>query len=103
MVERSRRDWRHAAACRRDGTGRTQSMFFPVAERGPARREQEARAKAVCARCPVVDPCRAWALDALPVGVAGGLSETERRAVAAGSPVRVTRRRRTGPVGSRCR
>ena len=50
--------------------------------RGSAARpgsRREAAAKQVCARCPVVDPCRAHALSVRePYGVWGGMSEAER-------------------------
>ena len=56
------------------------SLFFhPEGERGPSRVAREEAAKQVCARCPVVDPCRAHALSARePYGVWGGMSESER-------------------------
>ncbi|WP_068796825.1 WhiB family transcriptional regulator [Pseudonocardia sp. HH130630-07] len=68
------RDWRAHGAC-----GSTDpEVFFPAAESGPERVRAEAAAKAVCAGCPVRARCLAWALDALPFGVAGGLGEDER-------------------------
>lgn len=70
-------DWRDAAACRKEDP----ELFFPVGTTGPAR-FQALMAKAVCARCPVVDACLRWALD-LPLaeGIAGGLTAEERRLV----------------------
>lgn len=68
-------DWRHRAACRDVDP----EVFFPVAEHGPEYEAQVDGAKAVCAACPVRAACLAWALDALPYGVAGGLGEAERR------------------------
>jgi WhiB family redox-sensing transcriptional regulator len=45
------------------------------------------RAKAVCARCPVIDSCLRWALAARePYGVWGGLSVEERDALATLQP-----------------
>jgi WhiB family redox-sensing transcriptional regulator len=42
---------------------------------------QTAAAKAVCARCPVREPCLDWALETNQgSGVWGGMSEDERRA-----------------------
>lgn len=70
-----RADWRHDAACR----DRDPELFFPAAETGPAYDAQAAAAVQVCAGCPVVAQCRAWALDELPHGVAGGLDEHQRR------------------------
>jgi Transcription factor WhiB len=72
-------EWLARAIC----VGVDPELFFPAAEEGPARARQEAAAKAVCARCPVRAQCREWALTELPHGVAGGLSEDERRAVRA--------------------
>lgn len=68
-------DWRHLAACVRADP----ELFFPVAEDGPVLVEQEAAAKAVCGRCPVLAQCRRWAVAHLPYGIAGGLTEGERR------------------------
>jgi len=57
-------DWRHRAACRDEDP----ELFF--------------QAKAVCRRCPVAEPCIAWALETgQDSGVWGGLSEDERRAL----------------------
>ncbi|WP_037304411.1 WhiB family transcriptional regulator [Amycolatopsis orientalis] len=68
------------AACR----GEDPELFFPVTETGPGAR-QVARAKAVCARCPVTSACLAFALDnGLAHGVFGGLTSSERR-----RPIRV--------------
>jgi hypothetical protein len=70
-------DFRHRAACR----GVDPELFFPVAERGREHDEQVAAAKAVCASCPVRAECLAWALRSLSCGVAGGMTERERRGV----------------------
>jgi WhiB family redox-sensing transcriptional regulator len=69
-------DWQMHGACR----GMDSAYFFhPEGERGPARANREARAKEVCRRCPVLEPCRRHALSAQePYGVWGGLSESER-------------------------
>ncbi|WP_410648837.1 WhiB family transcriptional regulator [Amycolatopsis sp. cmx-4-54] len=62
------------AACR----GEDPELFFPVTETGPGAR-QVARAKAVCARCPVISTCLAYALEnGLAHGVFGGLTGSER-------------------------
>lgn len=66
--------WLHRIACG-DVDAET---FFPAAESGPRYEAQVAAAKAVCARCGVRAECLAWALDALPFGVAGGMTEHER-------------------------
>ncbi|KFU75444.1 transcription factor WhiB [Amycolatopsis lurida] len=65
------------AACR----GEDPELFFPVTETGPGAR-QAARAKAVCARCPVTSACLAYAVEnGLAHGVFGGLTGSERRHV----------------------
>jgi len=66
--------WVSRAACRGSAPG----LFFPEEHK----KDTVAAAKAVCAGCPVVRPCRAWAL-AHPAerGVWGGLTEAERLAV----------------------
>lgn len=66
--------WRDRAACRAVDP----ELFFPVGDSGPAL-AQVAEAKAVCARCPVTAQCLAFALLAIPEGVAGGLTSAERR------------------------
>lgn len=69
-------DWQMDAACR----GMDSALFFhPEGERGPARSGRDARAKQICAGCPVLAQCRAHALAVQePYGVWGGLSEAER-------------------------
>ncbi|WP_131771004.1 WhiB family transcriptional regulator, partial [Candidatus Protofrankia californiensis] len=63
----------------------TELFFHPEGERGPARAAREAAAKAVCARCPVIQACAEHALQARePYGVWGGLSESEREAILTG-------------------
>ena len=38
------------------------------------------RAKVICSTCPVISHCRFWAvIDALPSGIAGGMTVKERR------------------------
>jgi hypothetical protein len=74
-------DWRHLAAC----TQADPELFFPTAVAGPALASQEAAAKAVCRRCPVLAQCLRWAVAQLPHGVAGGLTENERRLLRAGA------------------
>ncbi|MFC9161478.1 WhiB family transcriptional regulator [Streptomyces fungicidicus] len=70
-------NWRGRAACRTEDP----DLFFPIGTSGPALMQTE-RAKAVCRRCPVREQCLEWALDTgQSVGVWGGTSETERRAL----------------------
>lgn len=70
-----RRGWRALAECQNTDP----ELFFPTAESGPARTTQVAAAKAVCARCPVRAQCLTEALARIPYGIAGGLTEHERR------------------------
>jgi hypothetical protein len=67
------------ATCKGEDLG----LFFgPDAEFVTARREREAKAKAICARCPVRPDCLAYALDTGEAyGIWGGLNEDERRAL----------------------
>ncbi|MFB9742206.1 WhiB family transcriptional regulator [Pseudonocardia sulfidoxydans] len=69
-------DWQMRGACR----GMDSAFFFhPEGERGPAKVNREAQAKAVCRTCPVVEECRRHALAVHePYGVWGGLSEADR-------------------------
>lgn len=71
------RDWRSRAAC----LDVDPELFFPVAESGPVHDVQIAEAKAVCAGCPVVAACLVEALARISDGIAGGLTESERRAL----------------------
>jgi WhiB family transcriptional regulator, redox-sensing transcriptional regulator len=69
-------EWRHFAICRDEDP----ETFYPADERSGS--EGVERARAVCARCPVISDCRAWALaGAEPAGVWGGLSTPERDAL----------------------
>jgi hypothetical protein len=74
-VRTSGRAWRDQAACR----GTDPELFFPAGESGPVHDAQVAAAKAVCAGCPVRAACLAEALARIPYGIAGGLTEQERR------------------------
>lgn len=70
-------EWQFQAACRDMDT---ELFFHPEGERGSTRRRRDAAAKAICARCPVIEQCRAYALAAHePYGVWGGMTEEERR------------------------
>jgi hypothetical protein len=55
-------------------------LFFPTAETGPLFDSQVAEAQRVCGGCPVREACLAWVVEALPHGVAGGLTTEQRRA-----------------------
>ncbi|MFF0821194.1 WhiB family transcriptional regulator [Micromonospora haikouensis] len=68
-------DFRTRGACR----DADPESFFPIGTTGPALLQTE-QAKAVCRPCRVKDECLAWALENQEFGVAGGMSEDERRA-----------------------
>ena len=74
-------DWQLRSACRQADPD---LFFHPEGERGSARVSRDARAKQVCATCPVLVTCRTHALRVRePYGVWGGLSEDEREPAAA--------------------
>jgi WhiB family transcriptional regulator, redox-sensing transcriptional regulator len=74
-------EWQLLAACRDVGD---ELFFHPEGERGPAKFAREASAKAICARCPVMERCAIHALSARePYGVWGGMTEQEREEVLA--------------------
>ena len=76
-------DWQVQAACRGIGVD---AFFNPDSERGPAKRAREARAKAICAECPVMSQCLDWALSVgEPYGVWGGKSAAERHELRVGT------------------
>jgi WhiB family redox-sensing transcriptional regulator len=68
-------DWRASAACRFEDP----EVFFPRS--GVGRAQQIARAKAVCARCPVRVRCLDLALriGRTAHGIFGGMTKSERR------------------------
>jgi WhiB family redox-sensing transcriptional regulator len=67
--------WRSRAACR----GEDPELFFPIGTTGPAV-AQIAKAKQVCAQCPVREACLDFALSSgQRYGIWGGLTEDERR------------------------
>ena len=66
--------WRSAAACR----SADPEVFFPISNSGKSL-EQIAKAKAICAGCPVGRECLAFALRTHQVyGIWGGATEEER-------------------------
>jgi WhiB family transcriptional regulator, redox-sensing transcriptional regulator len=69
--------WAPRAACRSVPT----DMFFGTEfERTKVRVEREKEARAICAVCPVADPCRRYAIDTRQAaGIWGGLDEEERK------------------------
>jgi WhiB family transcriptional regulator, redox-sensing transcriptional regulator len=67
-------DWQMKAACR--GLG---PEYFYGTQSGNDHRLRERAAKAVCAECPVIETCLAWALSTKESwGVWGGLTVNER-------------------------
>ena len=77
-VQRADDLWQAKAACR----GPQSSVFFPPShfERKDEKEAREARAKAICATCPVRRPCLDYALRIRePHGIWGGLNEVERK------------------------
>jgi WhiB family redox-sensing transcriptional regulator len=72
-------DWQLRAACR----GQDSAVFFHSRdERACHRKEREARAMQMCARCPVIDRCREHALSVEETsGIWGGLTEAELRSL----------------------
>jgi len=78
-------DWRVLAACQ----DYDPEMFFPVADEcTPKGAADLAKAKSVCASCPVQAECLRWAFDTgQEFGVWGGTSEGERRAMRRGEKV----------------
>lgn len=68
--------WRQDAAC----ADMDAELFFPIGTTGTALLQVE-DAKLVCRRCPVVRSCLEWALTVGEVGVWGGTSEEERKAL----------------------
>ncbi|MDQ2708866.1 MAG: WhiB family transcriptional regulator [Actinomycetota bacterium] len=71
--------WQRLGSCR----GMDSAAFYhPDGERNPSRARRTSQAKEVCSRCPVIEPCREFALRTRePFGVWGGLAESERRAI----------------------
>lgn len=70
-------NWQRQALCK----GVRSSLFFPpsTSEKKDEKQRREHRAKAICGRCRVVNPCRQYALTLKePYGIWGGLNESER-------------------------
>ena len=70
--------WQVKAGCR----GPQAVVFFPPShfERKDEKVEREQRAKAICATCPVKQPCLDYAIRIRePHGIWGGLNENERK------------------------
>jgi WhiB family redox-sensing transcriptional regulator len=67
-------DWMVHGSCKT----KTHLFFAPQAERPQARVRREAKARVICAACPVLDVCRAFARAHREYGFWGGESEEER-------------------------
>jgi len=77
-------EWQLDGACRSESPD---VFFHPEGERGPARRNRDSAAKAVCLGCPVLESCRQHALQVRePYGVWGAMTEDERERTYAGTP-----------------
>jgi WhiB family transcriptional regulator, redox-sensing transcriptional regulator len=66
--------WTARAACH----GHSELFFPPFAERPQTRIKREAKAKAICAGCPVMLECRAYGREHHEYGIWGGENEEER-------------------------
>lgn len=104
MIGDERPDWMAQGRCS-TGDAALLDLFFPT--RGAATKP----AKQICARCPVLDQCREYALtEGIHHGIWGGMSERERRRerrrrAAEGEPVRISKPIEHGTHGgyNRCR
>ena len=74
QVRWSQLDWPAHSVC----AGLTELFFPPAGEREPARIQREAKARQVCASCPVINECRAYARRNHEYGYWGGENEDER-------------------------
>jgi transcription factor WhiB len=70
-----RLSWQAFAECR----DHDPEIWFPVAQSGAVYEDQVAEAKRICARCPVVTECLLEAMNRIPHGIVGGLTEKERQ------------------------
>lgn len=69
-------DWRAHAAC----AGYPNTLFFPTTE--TTEETLVARAKAICAVCPVIEDCLEYSLETNQrSGIWGGTSEKERKSL----------------------
>ncbi len=69
--------WQIEGSCR----GLDPDLFFVESERGSVRDKHVARAKAICAECPVMQSCREHGLNTQEAyGIWGGLTRHERQA-----------------------
>lgn len=59
--------------------GKTDLFYRPYSSKAAARM-MIVEVKAICARCPHLEPCREWGIHHEEFGVWGGMTEQERRA-----------------------
>jgi WhiB family transcriptional regulator, redox-sensing transcriptional regulator len=89
--------WQNSAACRNVDT----ELFFPIGRTGRAAAEAR-QAKAICARCPVRQPCLTYALATHQAyGIWGGYDEDERRVMHGKHRIPPAGKRLTGRSGPR--
>jgi len=92
MTMAEHQDWRERGAC----LSADPDLFFPISSRGVSA-GQIARAKSICAGCPVQAPCLSFALGSQQQhGIWGGATEEERKKMrrrARRQPARVSERR----------
>lgn len=67
-------DWREFARCK----GQLHLYFAKKAERPQARERREAKARALCDECPVIDQCRDFARENREYGFWAGENEEDR-------------------------
>lgn len=78
MTTAPSRDWQVRGLCR----GNQAHLFFPPStiERKDERERREAKARSICAVCPVRRECTEYAMQIRePYGIWGGYTEVERR------------------------
>lgn len=69
-------DWRSRARCRSESAD---AFYPPENEKGNARRLRVLRAKQICQSCPVLEPCRRYAIDTEePHGIWGATTPEDR-------------------------
>jgi WhiB family redox-sensing transcriptional regulator len=74
-------EWEAQAACQDTPIEWWFGTERAFGDRQPVRtRQQTAQAKAICARCPVLDDCRRWAMESgITYGIVGAMTEPERK------------------------
>ena len=70
----TQQDWMADGRCK----GQTELFFAPFGEQAEPREAREAIARAICLRCPVLDPCREYARRNREQGFWGGENDEQR-------------------------